>query len=58
MTKCYSPPATPCDRVTRHEAVSAETKAALSERRAAPDPSGVAARDQGSPDSTGGDVSP
>ena len=34
-TKRYSPPATPCDRVIRHEAVSAGTKAALSERRAA-----------------------
>ena len=34
-TKRYSPPATPCDRVIRHEAVSAEAKAALSERRAA-----------------------
>ena len=37
-TKRYSPPATPCDRVIRHEAVSAGTKAALSERRAALDP--------------------
>ena len=34
-TKRYSPPATPCDRVIRHEAVSAGTKAALSERRVA-----------------------
>ena len=31
-------PATPCDRVIRHEAVSAGTKAALSERRAALNP--------------------
>ena len=38
VTKRYSPPATPCDRVMRHEAVSAEAKAALSERRAALDP--------------------
>ena len=38
VTKRYSPPATPCDRVTRHEAVSAEAKAALSERGAALDP--------------------
>ena len=37
-TKRYSPPATPCDRVIRHEAVSAGTKAALSERRATLDP--------------------
>ena len=37
-TKRYSPPATPCDRVIRHEAVSAEAKAALSERRATLDP--------------------
>ena len=34
VTKRYSPPATPCDRVMRHDAVSAEAKAALSERRA------------------------
>ncbi len=34
MTKRYSPPATPCDRVIQHGAVSAEEKAALSERRA------------------------
>ena len=34
VVKRYSPPATPCDRVMRHEAVSAEAKAALSERRA------------------------
>ena len=38
VTKRYSPPATPCDRVMRHDAVSAEAKAALSERRATPDP--------------------
>ena len=38
VTKRYSPPATPCDRVMRHEAVSAEAKAALSERRAELDP--------------------
>ena len=35
VTKRYSPPATPCDRVLRHEAVSAGTKAALNECRAA-----------------------
>ena len=34
----YSPPATHCDPVTRHEAVSAEAKAALAERRATLDP--------------------
>ena len=38
VTKRYSPPATPCDRVMRHDAVSAEAKAALSERRATLDP--------------------
>ena len=38
VIKRYSPPATPCDRVIRHESVSAEAKAALSERRAALDP--------------------
>ena len=38
VTKRYSPPAMPCDRVIRHEAVSAEAKSALSERRAALDP--------------------
>ncbi len=38
VIKRYSPPATPCDRVIRHEAVSAEVKAALSKRRAALDP--------------------
>ena len=37
VTKRYSPPATPCDRVMRREAVSAEAKAALSERRTALD---------------------
>ena len=34
VIKRYSPPATPRDRVMRHEAVTAEAKAALSERRA------------------------
>ena len=38
MTKRYSPPATPGDRVIQHGAVSAEAKAALSERRATLDP--------------------
>ena len=38
VIKRYSPPTTPCDRVIRHEAVSVEAKAALSERRAALDP--------------------
>ncbi len=37
-TKRYSPPATTGDRVIRHGAVSAEAKAALSERRATLDP--------------------
>ena len=31
MVKRYSPPATPCDRLMRHDAVSVEMKAALSE---------------------------
>ena len=57
VIKRYSPPATPCDRVIRHEAVSAEAKAALSERRAL-GPSGVAARNQGSPVGAGGDRVP
>ena len=38
VIKRYRPPATPCDRVIRHESVSAEAKAVLSERRAALDP--------------------
>ena len=38
VTKRYSPPATPCDRVMRHDAFSAEAKAAVSERRATLDP--------------------
>ena len=38
VIKRYSPPATPCDRVTQHEAVSAEAKAKLSERQATLDP--------------------
>ena len=38
VIKRYSPPATPCDRVMRHDTVSAGTKAALSERRATLDP--------------------
>ena len=38
VTKRYSPPATPCDRVMRHEPVSAQAKARLSEHRAALDP--------------------
>ena len=38
LAQRYSPPATPCGRVTRHEAVSAEAKAALDERRATLEP--------------------
>ena len=38
VIKRYSPPATPCDRVIRHEAVSAASKAALVEHRATLDP--------------------
>ena len=38
VIKRYSPPATPCDRVMRHEGVSADAKARLSERRIALDP--------------------
>ena len=38
VIKRYSPPATPCDRVIRHEAVSSQAKAALAERRATLDP--------------------
>ena len=37
-TKRYSPPATPCDRVIRHGAVSAEEKAILAKRRATLEP--------------------
>ena len=33
-TKRYSPPATPCDRVIQHGAVSAEEKTILAKRRA------------------------
>ena len=38
MVKRYSPPATPCDRLMRHEAVSDDAKARLVERRAVLDP--------------------
>ena len=38
VIKRYSPPATPCDRVMGHEAVSAHAKARLIERRASLDP--------------------
>ena len=38
VIKRYSSPATPCDRVISHEAVSACAKAALAERRATLDP--------------------
>ena len=38
VTKRYSPPATPCDRVMQHEGVSAEAKVRLSELRATLDP--------------------
>jgi hypothetical protein len=38
VIKPYSPPDTPCDRVIRHEAVSAASKAALVEHRATLDP--------------------
>ena len=38
VIKRYSPPATPCDRLMQHDAVSAEMKAALSEYRVKLDP--------------------
>ena len=38
VTKRYSSPATPCERVIQHEAVVAETRAILNERRARLDP--------------------
>ena len=38
MTKRYCPPATPCDRVIRHEAVGAEAKAELTKHRVTLDP--------------------
>ena len=38
VIKRYSPPATPCDRVIRHEAVSAEAKMNLTEHRETLDP--------------------
>ena len=38
VTKRYSPPATPCERVIQHETVGAETRARLNERRARLDP--------------------
>ena len=38
VVKRYSPPATPCDRLMRHDAVSVEMKAALSEYRVQLDP--------------------
>ena len=44
VVKRYSPPATPCDRLMQHDAVSVEMKAALSEYRVA-----AAARRPGSP---------
>ena len=38
VVKRYSPPATPCDRLMRHEAVSDDARARLGERRAMLDP--------------------
>ena len=38
VVKRYSPPATPCDRLIQHDAVSVELKAALSEHRVKLDP--------------------
>ena len=38
VSKRYSPPATPCDRVISHEAITSEAKATLSERRTTLDP--------------------
>ena len=38
VVKRYSPPATPCDRLIQHDAVSVEMKAALSEYRVQLDP--------------------
>ena len=38
VTKRYSPPATPCERVLQHEMVGAEAKASLNERGARLDP--------------------
>ena len=52
VIKGYSPPAMPCDRVTRHEAVSVESQAALIEHRAMLDPVRFA-HDPGSPVGSG-----
>ena len=49
VVKRYSPPATPCDRLMRHDAVSVEMKAALSQYRVKLRPGGAAARHPGSP---------
>ena len=49
VVKRYSPPATPCDRLMRHDAVSVEMKAALSEWSGPVRPGGAAARHPGSP---------
>ena len=38
VTKRYSPPATPCDRVIQHEAVNPEAEALLARHRATLDP--------------------
>ncbi len=38
VTKRYSSPATPCERVMQHETVEADTRASLNERRAQLDP--------------------
>ena len=38
VTKRYSPPATPCERVMQHETVGDETRVSLNERRARLDP--------------------
>ena len=38
VTKRYSPPATPCERVLQHETVGPESRARLNERRARLDP--------------------
>ena len=53
VIKRYSPPATPCDRMLQHEAVSAGAKAKLGERRYIGS-GGVAAQHQGGPIGLGG----
>ena len=54
VVKRYSPPATPCDRLMRHDAVSVEMMAALREYRVKLDPVALLQRHPGGPGGPGG----